>query len=91
MSRRACFRKESRLAHLRRRIPDLYKFVRGSLRVAREMGTLTGNSQAQRDEDHVIEEIAATRAEFAATSGSRTYRLPISETRGRLRSTCPHG
>ena len=40
VSRRACFPQESHLAHLRRRIPEICKFLRGTLRVALEMEEL---------------------------------------------------
>lgn len=39
-TRRACFRREGRLAHLRRRIPEIYRFLRGVLRLTLEMEEL---------------------------------------------------
>jgi hypothetical protein len=40
LSRRACFAQESRLAHLRRRIPEIYQFLRCTLRLILQMGEL---------------------------------------------------
>ena len=37
LSRRACFPQESRLAHLRRRIPEVYRLARGTFRLMLEM------------------------------------------------------
>ena len=39
-TRRACFPQEGCLAHLPRPIPEIYQFVRGTLRVALEMEEL---------------------------------------------------
>jgi hypothetical protein len=65
VSRRACFRQESRLAHLRRRIPEIYRFVRGTLRVALEMEELwLATRKRSETEVRVIEELVAMRAEF---------------------------
>lgn len=65
VSRRACFRQESRLAHLRRRIPEIYRFVRGTIRVALEMEELwLATRKRSETEVRVIEELAAMRAEF---------------------------
>ena len=64
-SRRACFPQESRLAHLRRRIPEIYKFLRGTLRVALEMEELwLATRKRSETEVRVIEELAAMRAEL---------------------------
>jgi hypothetical protein len=64
-SRRACFRQEGRLAHLRRRIPEIYQFLRGTLRVALEMEELwLATRKRSETEVRVIEELAAMRAEL---------------------------
>jgi hypothetical protein len=63
LSRRACFPRESRLAHLRRRIPEICKFLRGTLRVALEMEELwLATRKRSETEIRVIEELAAMRA-----------------------------
>jgi hypothetical protein len=65
VSRRACFRQESRLAHLRRRIPEICRFVRGTLRVALEMEELWLATRKRSDtEVRVLEELALMRAEL---------------------------
>jgi radical SAM superfamily enzyme YgiQ (UPF0313 family) len=64
-SRRACFPQEGRLAHLRRRIPEIYQFVRGTLRVALEMEELWLSTRKRSEtEVRVIEELAAMRTEL---------------------------
>ena len=63
VSRRACFRQESRLVHLRRRIPEICKFLRGTLRVALEMEELwLATRKRSETEVRVIEELAVMRA-----------------------------
>jgi hypothetical protein len=65
VSRRACFPQESRLAHLRRRIPEICRFVRGTLRVALEMEELwLATRKRSEAEVRVIEELAVMRAEL---------------------------
>jgi hypothetical protein len=62
-SRRACFQQESRLAHLRRRIPEIYKFLRGTLRVALEMEELwLATRKRSETEIRVIAELEVVRA-----------------------------
>ena len=64
-SRRACFPQESRLAHLRRRIPEVFQFLRGTLRVALEMEELwLATRKRSETELRVIEELAVVRAEL---------------------------
>jgi Radical SAM superfamily len=65
VSRRACFPQESHLAHLRRRIPEIAKFVRGTLRVALEMEELwLATRKRSETEVRVIKEVAVMRAEL---------------------------
>jgi radical SAM superfamily enzyme YgiQ (UPF0313 family) len=58
-SRRACFPQEGRLAHLRRRIPEIYRLLRGTLRVALEMEELwLATRKRSETEVRVAEELA---------------------------------
>jgi hypothetical protein len=76
VSRRDCFRQESRLAHLRRRIPEVAKFLRGTLRLALEMEELwLATRKRSETEFRVIEELAVMRAELRG-------RLRISDLQG---------
>jgi hypothetical protein len=64
-SRRACFPQEGRLAHLRRRIPEIYRCLRRTLRVALEMEELwLATRKRSETEVRVTEELAAMRAEL---------------------------
>ena len=84
VSRRACFPQESRLAHLRRRIPEIYKFLRGTLRVALEMEELwLATRKRSETEVRVIEELAAMRPEFRR--GLRISDLQTAYTRAKAR------
>ena len=63
-SRRACFPQESRLAHLRRRIPEICTVLRGILRLTLEMEELWLATRKRSDtEARVLEELALMRAE----------------------------
>jgi hypothetical protein len=65
LSRRPCFPQESRVAHLGRRIPEICKFLLGTLRVALEMEELwLATRQRTEAEVRVIEELAVMRAEL---------------------------
>jgi len=84
VSRRACFPQESRLAHLRRRIPEIYKFVQGTLRVALEMEELwLATRKRSETEVRVMEELAAMRAKFRR--GLRISDLQTAYTRAKAR------
>jgi hypothetical protein len=62
-SRRACFPKESRLAHLRRRVPEIWGFLRGAARLALEMEEVwLATRKRSETEIHVLAELARTRA-----------------------------
>jgi radical SAM superfamily enzyme YgiQ (UPF0313 family) len=62
-SRRACFPRESRLAHLRRRLPEIGTFLRGTVRVSLEMEELwLATRKRSETEARVSEELAAVRA-----------------------------
>jgi radical SAM superfamily enzyme YgiQ (UPF0313 family) len=64
VSRRACFARESRLAHLRRRIPEICKLLRGALRLTLEMEELWLATRKRGEaEVRVLEELALMRAE----------------------------
>jgi hypothetical protein len=64
VSRRACFPRESRLAHLRRRIPEICKLLRGALRLTLEMEELWLATRKRGEaEVCVLEELALMRAE----------------------------
>jgi hypothetical protein len=65
VSRRPCFPRESLLAHLHRRIPEICKFLSGTLRVALEMEELwLATRKRSETEVRVIEELAVMRAEL---------------------------
>lgn len=65
VSRRPCFPQESRLAHLRRRIPEICEFLRGILRLTLEMEELwLATRKRSETEVRVIEELAVLRAEL---------------------------
>jgi hypothetical protein len=65
VSRRPCFPQESLLAHLGRRIPEMCKFLLGTLRVALEMEELWLATRKRSDtEVRVIEELAVMRTEL---------------------------
>jgi len=64
-SRRACFPQESRLAHLRRRIPEIWELTRGTLRLTLEMEELwLATRKRSETEVRVLEELALLRAEL---------------------------
>ncbi len=64
VSRRACFPRESRLAHLRRRIPEICMVLRGTLRLTLEMEELwLATRKRSVTEVRVLEELAHMRAE----------------------------
>jgi hypothetical protein len=63
LSRRPCFPQESRLAHLRRRIPEICGFLKGTLSIALEMEELwLATRKRSESEIRVIEELAVMRA-----------------------------
>jgi radical SAM superfamily enzyme YgiQ (UPF0313 family) len=63
VSRRACFPRESRLAHLRRRLTDLSQFLRGALRLTLEMEEVWLATRTRSEtEARVVEELALMRA-----------------------------
>jgi hypothetical protein len=65
VSRRACFPRESRFAHLRRRIPEIWEFLRGTLRLTLEMEEVWLATRPRSEaEVRVIEELALMRAEL---------------------------
>jgi hypothetical protein len=75
VSRRPCFPRESRLTHLRRRIPEICGFLRGTLRVALEMEELwLATRKRSETEVRVLEELALMRARVCRN-------LPISDLR----------
>jgi hypothetical protein len=64
-SRRACFPRESRLAHFRRRIREMGVLVRGTLRLTLEMEELwLATRQRSEAEVRVLEELALMRADL---------------------------
>jgi radical SAM superfamily enzyme YgiQ (UPF0313 family) len=64
-SRRACFEQESRIAHLRRRIPEIYRLLRGTLRLVLEMEELWLATRPRSEAERVVlEELARLRAEL---------------------------
>jgi hypothetical protein len=65
VSRRVCFAQESRLAHLRRRIPEIYQFLRGTLRLMLQMEELwLATRKRSETERLVLAELALLRAEL---------------------------
>jgi hypothetical protein len=65
VSRRPCFPQESRLAHLRRRFPEICEFVRGTLHLTLEMEELWLETRKRSEtEVRVLEEHALMRAEL---------------------------
>ena len=64
-TRRACFPIEGRLAHLRRRIPEISRFLRDALRLTLEMEELWLETRQRSDaERRVLEELGRIRAEL---------------------------
>lgn len=62
-TRRGCFEREGRLAHLRRRVPEIYRFLRGALRLTLEMEELWLETRKRSEtECRVLEELARFRA-----------------------------
>ncbi len=73
-SRRAIFPKESRLAHLKRRIPEIYRYLRGLLALALEMEELWLQTRKRSEiERRVLEELTRVRAELR--SGRRIEQI----------------
>lgn len=69
-SRRAIFPQESRLAHLRRRIPEFYRFLRGAFRLVLEMEELwLATRKRSETECRVLEELARMRVEVRRSLG----------------------
>jgi hypothetical protein len=65
VSRRPSFPRESRLGHLRRRIPEICTFLRGALRVVLEMEELwLATRKRSEAEVRLMEELTAERAEL---------------------------
>jgi radical SAM superfamily enzyme YgiQ (UPF0313 family) len=65
VSRRACFPQEGRLAHLRRRIPEICEFLWGALRLTLEMEELwLATRKRSETEVRVLEELAHMPAEL---------------------------
>jgi hypothetical protein len=64
-SRRASFQRLGRLAHLRRRIPEIYGYIRDSLRLILEMEELWLQTRKRSEtEVRVVEELQRMRAEL---------------------------
>jgi hypothetical protein len=73
VSRRPCFPREGRLAYLRRRIPEICKFLLGTLRLTLEMEELwLATRKRSEAEARVLEELVLMRADVRG-------RLQISE------------
>lgn len=73
-SRRALFPRESRLAHLKRRIPEIYRYLRGLLALALEMEELWLQTRKRSEiERRVLEELSRVRAEWR--SGRRIAQI----------------
>jgi radical SAM superfamily enzyme YgiQ (UPF0313 family) len=65
VSRRECFPREGRLAHLRRRVPEICGYLWGTLRLALEMEELwLATRKRSETEIRVLEELALMRAEL---------------------------
>jgi hypothetical protein len=65
VSRRACFPQEGRLAHLRRRIPEIFEFLWGTLRLTLEMEELWLATRTRSEaEVRVLQELALMPAEL---------------------------
>jgi radical SAM superfamily enzyme YgiQ (UPF0313 family) len=83
-SRRACFPRESRLAHLRRRIREMRQFLRGTLRLMLEMEELwLATRKRSEAEVRVLEELALMRAMLRR--GPRTSELQAAYVRAKAR------
>jgi hypothetical protein len=93
VNRRACFPQESRLAHLRRHIPEICKFLRGSLRVALEMEELSlATRKRSETELRVIEELAVVRAELSRSLRISDLQAAYIRAKTRMPSIeVPHG
>jgi len=73
-SRRALFPRESLLAHWRRRIPEVYRYLRGVAKLALEMEELWLQTRRRSEtEQRLLEELARMRAELR--SGLRISHL----------------
>lgn len=84
VSRRPCFPRETLVAHLRRRIPEIYKFARGTLRVALEMEEIwLATRKRSETEVCVLEELALMRPGLCG--GFRTSDLQKAYTRAKIR------
>jgi radical SAM superfamily enzyme YgiQ (UPF0313 family) len=65
VSRRACFPRESRVAHLRRRIPEIFEFLRGTFRLMLEMEELwLATRKRSETEVRVLNELSLMQAEL---------------------------
>ena len=70
VSRRACFPQPGRLAHLRRRIPEICAVLRGTLFLTLEMEELwLATRKRSETEVRVLEELALMRAELRRSPG----------------------
>lgn len=79
-SRRAIFPRESRLDHLKRRIPEVYRYLRALLALALEMEELWLQTRKRSEiERRVMEELARVRAELR--SGRRIEQIRAAYTR----------
>ena len=84
VSRRAGFQQEGRLAHLCRRVPEICRFVRGTLSVALEMEELwLATRKRSETEVRVMEELAAMRVELSRSL--RISDLPAAYIRAKAR------
>jgi hypothetical protein len=98
VSRRVCFPQESRVAHLRRRIPEICEFLRGTLRLTLEMEELwLATRKRSETEVRVLEELTLMRAgprrsqrisELQAAYVRAKAQMPSIEVPSRLRLFC---
>jgi radical SAM superfamily enzyme YgiQ (UPF0313 family) len=84
VDRRACFPQESRLAHLRRRVSDVWGLLRGGFRLVLEMEELwLATRKRSETECRVLEELARMRVEVRR--GLRTSELQAAYVRAKAR------